>query len=74
MQIWLAKNPPCALPLHPCRLLVAEPDRNLVRNPDPAVHPLRQKPFTSTATADEILAKVRLTQANVKKLVNNNAN
>jgi transposase len=31
------------------------------------------KPFTWTATADEILAKVRLTQTNIKKLVDNNA-
>ncbi len=31
------------------------------------------KPFTWTATADEILAKVRLVTANVKKLVRNNS-
>jgi transposase len=31
------------------------------------------KPFTWTATADEILAKVQLVQTNVKKLVDNNA-
>ena len=31
------------------------------------------KPFTWTATTDEILAKVRLVQTNMKKLVNNNA-
>jgi transposase len=31
------------------------------------------KPFTATATADEILAKVRLVQTSVKKLVNNNS-
>lgn len=31
------------------------------------------KPFTWTATADEILAKVRLVQTNIKKLVDNNA-
>ena len=31
------------------------------------------KPFVWTATADEILAKVRLVQANVRKLVDNNA-
>jgi transposase len=31
------------------------------------------KPFTWTATADEILAKVRLVQTTVKKLVNNNS-
>jgi transposase len=31
------------------------------------------KPFTWTATADEILAKVRLVEANIKKLVDNNA-
>ncbi|MER5917993.1 transposase, partial [Streptomyces sp. NPDC001982] len=31
------------------------------------------KPFTWTATADEVLAKVRLVQTNVKKLVNNNS-
>jgi hypothetical protein len=29
--------------------------------------------FTWTATADEILAKVRLVEANIKKLVDNNA-
>ncbi|MFD6185444.1 hypothetical protein [Streptomyces goshikiensis] len=32
------------------------------------------KPLTWTATAGEILAKVRLVEANVRKLVNNNAN
>jgi len=31
------------------------------------------KPFTWTATAEEILAKVRLVQASIKKLVDNNA-
>ena len=31
------------------------------------------KPFTWTATADEILAKVRTVQTNIKKLVDNNA-
>lgn len=31
------------------------------------------KPFTWTATADEILAKVRLVETNIKKLVDNNA-
>jgi transposase len=31
------------------------------------------KPFTWTATAEEILAKVRLIQTNIKKLVDNNA-
>lgn len=31
------------------------------------------KPFVWTATADEILAKVRLVQSNIKKLVDNNA-
>ena len=31
------------------------------------------KPFMWTATADEILTKVRLVQANIKKLVDNNA-
>ncbi|MYR87541.1 IS630 family transposase, partial [Streptomyces sp. SID685] len=31
------------------------------------------KPFTWTATADEILVKVRLVQTSMKKLVNNNA-
>jgi hypothetical protein len=30
-------------------------------------------PFTLTATADEILAKVRIVQTNIKKLVENNA-
>lgn len=35
-------------------------------NTDPA-------PFTWTATADEILAEVQLVQANIKKLVDNNA-
>lgn len=33
----------------------------------------RAEPFVWTATADEILAKVRLVQANVKKLIHNNA-
>ena len=31
------------------------------------------KPFTWTATADEILAKVRTVQTNIKKLVDNKA-
>jgi transposase len=31
------------------------------------------KPFVWTATANEILAKVRLVEANIKKLVDNNA-
>jgi transposase len=31
------------------------------------------KPFTWTATADEIFAKVRLVQTNIRKLVDNNA-
>ena len=31
------------------------------------------KPFTWTATADEILAKVQLVQTSIKKLVDNNA-
>jgi hypothetical protein len=30
-------------------------------------------PFTWTATADEIIAKVRLIETNIKKLVDNNA-
>jgi len=30
-------------------------------------------PFTQTATADENLAKVALTQTDIKKLVDNNA-
>jgi hypothetical protein len=30
-------------------------------------------PFSWTATADEILAKVKLVQTNIKKLVDNNA-
>ena len=36
------------------------------RNSDP-------KPFSWTATADEILAKVQLVQTSIRKLVNNNA-
>lgn len=31
------------------------------------------EPFTWTATAGEILAKVRLVQTNIKQLVDNNA-
>jgi hypothetical protein len=31
------------------------------------------KPFSWTATADDILAKVRIVQTNTKKLVDNNA-
>jgi hypothetical protein len=31
------------------------------------------KPFAWTATADEILGKVRIVQINIKKLVDNNA-
>nr|WP_225438890.1 IS630 family transposase [Candidatus Frankia nodulisporulans] len=34
----------------------------------------RAEPFTWTATADEILAKVRLTQTSIHKLVDNNRN
>jgi transposase len=33
----------------------------------------RPKPFAWTATSDEILAKVRLVQTNIKKLVDNNS-
>ena len=33
----------------------------------------RAEPFVWTATADEILAKVRLVQTTIKKLVDNNA-
>ncbi len=32
----------------------------------------RCQPFVWTATADEILAKVRIVQASIKKLVDNN--
>jgi transposase len=32
------------------------------------------QPFTWTATADEILAKVRLVETSIRKLVNNNTN
>jgi hypothetical protein len=31
------------------------------------------KPFAWTATTEEILAKVRIVQTNIKKLVDNNA-
>ena len=33
----------------------------------------KAEPFVWTATADEILAKVRLVQSNIKKLLDNNA-
>jgi hypothetical protein len=38
-----------------------------------AVWNANAKPFVWTATADEILAKVRITQTNIKRLVDNNA-
>jgi hypothetical protein len=41
-----------------------------VRFPRATRHP---RPFTWTATADEILAKVKVVEANVRKLVDNNA-
>jgi ATPase subunit of ABC transporter with duplicated ATPase domains len=44
--------------------------------PDPRLHyrlEHRRQPFVWTATADEILAKVRLVQTNIKQLVANNA-
>jgi hypothetical protein len=31
------------------------------------------KPFVWTATAEEILTKVRITQTNIKRLIDNNA-
>ncbi|WP_238164689.1 hypothetical protein [Kribbella pittospori] len=43
--------------------------------PDPRLHQhwnTNPKPFAWTATADDILAKVRLVQTNIKKLVDNN--
>ena len=37
------------------------------------IGPRLAKPFVWTATADEILAKVRLVQTNIKRLVDSNA-
>src|SRR5947209_1080848 len=81
------------LSLHPGRLVLAQPDRNLVWHHHPPVHPsghfqqcqspdqadtdyikhwnTSATPFAWTATTDEILAKVRLVEANIKKLVDN---
>src|SRR6185295_6637955 len=41
--------------------------------PSPAPQDFRLRTFEWTATADEILARVKIVQANVKKLVDNNA-
>lgn len=95
VQAWLADNPHVRFHFTPQGILVDQPDRDLVRDHHPPVHPTRhlhqrqgpdqadprlhhalehhRQPFTWTATADEILAKVRLAQANIKKLVDNNA-
>ncbi|MDX3642187.1 hypothetical protein [Streptomyces sp. MB09-02B] len=94
VKAWLAKNPHVHFNFPP-RILVAEPDRDLVRDHHPAVHPprhvlQRQRPGQTDPRlhqllereretlhldrpADEILAKVRLVQTSLKKLVNNNS-
>jgi hypothetical protein len=59
-----------------------DPPRHLLQRPRPGqagprLHQLLDgsaKPFTWTATAGKILAKVRLVQTAVRKLVNNNSN
>ena len=89
------RQPPRQFPLHAGRILIDEPDRNLVRHRRRQDHPPRHlylgqvpitqirdyidhwnadaRPFTWTATAAEILAKVALTQTNIRQLVDNNA-
>jgi len=41
VQTWLANNPPVELPLHPGRIVLAEPDRELVLDHHPTSHPTR---------------------------------
>ncbi len=87
-------EPAGELPLHPDRLVVDQPDRDLVRDHhrqsirrgtfasvtvliktirDYITHwNSNSRPFQWTATADEILAKVQLTQQNIRNLVDNN--
>jgi hypothetical protein len=63
-------------PIHPTRHLhLRHPVTVLVKQiRDYIAHWNTQAtPFAWTATADEILAKVKLVQANIKKLVDNNA-
>jgi hypothetical protein len=94
-RAWLAANPERHVPLHHGRVVLVEPDRDLVRDHHPPVDPPRHvslrhradrqdpglrptrntqaKPFVWAATADEILAKVRFVQTNIKQLVDNNA-
>ena len=60
----------------PPRLKPCTPGQSKITDPTPQVSVLRgerHKPFAWTATADEILAKVRIVQTNIKKLVANNA-
>jgi hypothetical protein len=54
--------------------LVSSPGPSSARSAttSPPATPIRDR-FQWTATADEILAKVRLTQINIKKLVANNS-
>jgi hypothetical protein len=84
------------VPLHPGRVQLDEPDRDLVRHHqqtgDPSgdlrlavnhlIHRIRAyvehwkataEPFVWTATTEDILAKVRLVQTSVRKLVQNNS-
>ena len=89
------EEPERSLPLHPRRVFLDQPDRNLVRHHHPQsirrgtfssvkvlIKRIRDyiahwnsnaEPFIWTATADEILAKVRFVQSNIKKLLDNNA-
>ena len=41
VKAWLAREPARALPLHPGRLVLDQPDRDLVRHHHPPVHPPR---------------------------------
>jgi hypothetical protein len=52
---------------------VPQQDTSAPASPEKIRSPTSAKPFAWTATADEILAKVRLVEANIKKLVANNA-
>ena len=59
-----AHGQPAADSVHPTARVADAIRRYSLTNP---------KPFIWTATTDEILAKVRIVQTNIKRLVDNNA-
>ena len=63
---WLTKNPQVTFHFT-VKVLIAQ-IRDYITHWN-----INPTPFVWTATADEILAKVRIVQTNIKKLVENNA-